>query len=510
MHVSEAPECMKISGFMHGITNPDLIKKLNDNIPKSVDETMSVTTAFLRGEVAAANQSKKKAPPAWKHHETSHKPNFDKRLDFKNQHKSNRRQDRFTPLTKTPKEILAMDTMKFKAPPPMTGPAENRNKNKFCEFHGDKGHSTDECIHLRRQIEEAVKSGQLSHLVKEIKQGGKRGEHAKAAKKGEAPNKEKATAIFMVQPWQRMTRQKTTQSFSTDQEISFSTLGDNSGQETPIVIEAEVEGHLIHRMYVDGGSASEVLYEHCFNRLHPKIKSQMVPATTPLLGFSDEISWPLGQISLMVTLGDEEHSANSLMNFMVVRSPSPYNGIIGRPGLRKIQAVPSTAHGMLKFPVEGEIVTIRNTTIIPAKCRMVTEAQDLSPPKEPAVTERIKVAIHPEYPDQTVMIGGSLSEKGRMELCNLLKENLDIFAWRPADMTGVPRSVAEHRLNIREGCQPIRQKRRGQAPDRNKAIQEEVAKLVEAGIMREVHYHDWLSNPVMVKKHDDSWRMCVE
>nr|GEW67471.1 hypothetical protein [Tanacetum cinerariifolium] len=28
--------------------------------------------------------------------------------------------------------------------------------------------------------------------------------------------------------------------------------------------------------------------------------------------------------------------------------------------------------------------------------------------------------------------------------------------------------------------------------------------------MREVYYHDWLSNPVMVKKHDDSWRMCVD
>ncbi|GJW59460.1 hypothetical protein Tco_0108795 [Tanacetum coccineum] len=50
-----------------------------------------------------------------------------------------------------------------------------------------------------------------------------------------------------------------------------------------------------------------------------------------------------------------------------------------------------------------------------------------------------------------------------MELYNLLKDNLDIFAWKPADMTGVPRSIAERRLNIREGCQSIRQKRRGQA-----------------------------------------------
>ncbi|GJS64869.1 reverse transcriptase domain-containing protein [Tanacetum coccineum] len=74
-------------------------------------------------------------------------------------------------------------------------------------------------------------------------------------------------------------------------------------------------------------------------------------------------------------------------------------------------------------------------------------------------------------------------------------------------MTGVPRHIAEHRLNIREGCLPIRQKKRGQAPKTNKAILDEVEKLVDAKIMKEVHYHSWLSNPVMVKKHDGSWRM---
>ncbi|GJY25220.1 reverse transcriptase domain-containing protein [Tanacetum coccineum] len=62
----------------------------------------------------------------------------------------------------------------------------------------------------------------------------------------------------------------------------------------------------------------------------------------------------------------------------------------------------------------------------------------------------------------------------------------------------------------RRGPQQVVQKKRGQAAERNQAIQEEVGKLVEAGIMKEVHYHDWLSNPVMVKKHDDSWRMCVD
>ncbi|GJV11797.1 reverse transcriptase domain-containing protein [Tanacetum coccineum] len=64
-------------------------------------------------------------------------------------------------------------------------------------------------------------------------------------------------------------------------------------------------------------------------------------------------------------------------------------------------------------------------------------------------------------------------------------------------MTGVPRHIVEHRLNIQKGCSPVRKKKRGQAADKNQAIQEEVGKLVEARIMREVYYHDWLINPIM-------------
>ncbi|GKC55171.1 reverse transcriptase domain-containing protein [Tanacetum coccineum] len=82
------------------------------------------------------------------------------------------------------------------------------------------------------------------------------------------------------------------------------------------------------------------------------------------------------------------------------------------------------------------------------------------------------------------MIGSTLTEEGHNKLCGLLQRNLDIFAWKPADMTGVPRHIVEHLLNVREGCSPVRQKKRGQAADRNQAIQEEVGKLVEAGIMK--------------------------
>ncbi|GJX09466.1 reverse transcriptase domain-containing protein [Tanacetum coccineum] len=399
LDVEGAPECMKISGFMHGITHPELIKSLYEKIPRSMDEMYRVTTSFLQGEVVAFSNSKKKAPALWKQPEGGNKPNFKK--GFKNKQRSDRKPD-------------------------------------------------------------------------------------------------------------RVAKQRVTQSFSPETTISFPSLGVEDRTEGPMIIEAEIEGHFIHRIYVDGGASLEVLYEHCFVRIRPEVRSQMIPAITSLIGFSGETIWPIGQISLLVKIGDEQHSTSAWMNFMVIRSPSQQNGIIGKTGIRKIHAVPSTAHGMLKFLVKGGTVTIRSSRAIPMKCAMISGPSTQHPVTSQVLEEKIKVAIHPEYPEQTIAIGSTLTEKGRKELCALLKQTLDIFAWKPTDMTAVPRHMVEHRLNVREGCPPVRQKKRGQPPEINKAIHEEVEKLVDAGIMKEVHYHTWLSNPVMVKKHDGSWRICVD
>ncbi|GJY88698.1 hypothetical protein Tco_0503326 [Tanacetum coccineum] len=71
------------------------------------------------------------------------------------------------PHIRTPKEILTAEARKFKPPPPMVTPVEKRSSNKFWDFHNDKGHNTDECMQLKKQIEELVRAGKLSHLIKE-------------------------------------------------------------------------------------------------------------------------------------------------------------------------------------------------------------------------------------------------------------------------------------------------------------------------------------------------------
>ncbi|GJY35651.1 hypothetical protein Tco_0421029 [Tanacetum coccineum] len=90
----------------------------------------------------------------------------------------------------------------------MTTPVEKRNASKFCEFHGEVGHTTDECMHLKRQIEEMLKTGKLSHLIKELKQNNGNNQ-AKVEKKGEAAGKDKPLAILMNN---RKTRCKENQS----------------------------------------------------------------------------------------------------------------------------------------------------------------------------------------------------------------------------------------------------------------------------------------------------------
>ena len=58
IHVKACPEVLKISGFMNGINNPELIKRLNNTVPQTFDELMKRTRSFIQGEAAAAESKK--------------------------------------------------------------------------------------------------------------------------------------------------------------------------------------------------------------------------------------------------------------------------------------------------------------------------------------------------------------------------------------------------------------------------------------------------------------------
>ena len=67
-----------------------------------------------------------------------------------------------------------------------------------------------------------------------------------------------------------------------------------------------------------------------------------------------------------------------------------------------------------------------------------------------------------------------------------------------------------HKLNVCLSFSPIWQKKKVFAQERDKAITEEVCKLLEADFIREVYYLEWLANVVMVKKGNGSINLLVD
>ncbi|GKD75619.1 reverse transcriptase domain-containing protein [Tanacetum coccineum] len=196
IHVKACPEILKISGFMNGINNPELIKRLNDRVPQTFDELMKRTRSFIQGEAAAADS--RKGYSNNRSQEQSRRQSNDQSSSRNNSYRGQRGgrgNDKYTPLTMTPKEILATEGSNFPKPPPMRTPEEQRVGNGYCEYHRQKGHTTNECVQLRQLIDKLVKEGRLDHLVKNIKEGK---DKQRSGGKKDAP-RDKADTIYMVQ-----------------------------------------------------------------------------------------------------------------------------------------------------------------------------------------------------------------------------------------------------------------------------------------------------------------------
>ncbi|GKD73092.1 hypothetical protein Tco_1331374 [Tanacetum coccineum] len=255
-----------------------------------------------------------------------------------------------------------------------------------------------------------------------------------------------------------------------DNEISFPSTPVCQLVDSPIILEALIEGFLLKE------------------------------SRTPLVGFSGEVSYPIGTINLNVTMGEPKRLRTIPMEFVVIKSHSSYNVILGRTGLRSLGAVASTIQSMIKFPTANGIATLTTKKDTLHECQRMEEAP---PEKETQINEKIegkdkhpkrplynkppeKVVIHDDYPDQTITIRGNVSVKYRSELIEILRKHGDAFAWTPADMTAIPRFIAEQELKTYPHIEPRVQRKQCIAPDRRKIVKEEVAEWLKAGIVRKV------------------------
>ena len=77
-------------------------------------------------------------------------------------------------------------------------------------------------------------------------------------------------------------------------------------------------------------------------------------------------------------------------------------------------------------------------------------------------------------------------------------------------MEGIDPAIITHRLNVSPSFKPVKQKRRSFAPERQKAINEEVGKFLQVVAIREVEYPEWLANVVLIIKANGKWLLCID
>nr|GFB13685.1 hypothetical protein [Tanacetum cinerariifolium] len=139
-------------------------------------------------------------------------------------------------LSKSTTENVARS---FEQPPRMLGSKRSWDMSKYCYFYEDHGHDTNDCQQLRSQIEEVVKSGQLSHLVKGIKK-----ESAKTSNSQRGEKKEKSTtpaeaSILMINQEKACTRNCTSKSPTFEgRELTFPLVTKGSNSSASVFIKA--------------------------------------------------------------------------------------------------------------------------------------------------------------------------------------------------------------------------------------------------------------------------------
>ena len=310
-----------------------------------------------------------------------------------------------------------------------------------------------------------------------------------------------------------------------DTSITFSNSdleGCQHPHDDPLVVRTVVANKTVHQVLVDNGSSVYIIFASAFDKIGIR-REILEPVNTHLRGFSGEKVLPWGSIQLVLTLGDPPCQATTTARFLIVDAPSAYNMLLGRPSLNAIKVIPSAYQMMIKFPIVSGVGMVRGDQRVARKCYSASMKQkavdniyldELDMRDEvltrPEPSEELESVSLDDDPEHLAYIGSKLAEDLKSLLTHFLRQNKDVFAWTQADMGGIDPTVITHKLNVSPSFKPIKQKRRSFVPERQKAINEEVGKLLQEGAIKEVEYPEWLANVVFVKKENGKWRLCID
>ena len=82
------------------------------------------------------------------------------------------------------------------------------------------------------------------------------------------------------------------------------------------------------------------------------------------------------------------------------------------------------------------------------------EERTIQPHEEPVEV----VNLGTDEDKKEVKIGAGLEDSVKKRLIQMLHDYVEIFAWSYEDMPGLDTDIVVHRLPMKEGCSPVKQK----------------------------------------------------
>ena len=273
-------------------------------------------------------------------------PQFERRRRYSPQ--------QFTPLTASVSQVLreVRNERFLRWPTQMKSDPTTRDNSKYCEFHRDYGHRTDDCIQLKRDIEYLIRRGYLRRFISPESQPQNQAQNQALAQQPPPPqqtttqhqqplgeihvisggfagggesNSARKAHLRSIRSAEIEEIQAVSKQPRLDTSITFSDLdleGCQHPHDDPLVVRTVVANKKVHRVVFDNGSSADIIFASAFDKMGIG-KEKLDPVNTHLRGFSGEKLLPLGSIQLVLTLGEPPCQATTTAIFLIVDAPLP-------------------------------------------------------------------------------------------------------------------------------------------------------------------------------------------
>jgi hypothetical protein len=201
-----------------------------------------------------------------------------------------------------------------------------------------------------------------------------------------------------------------------------------------MVINYSVAGWDLHKVLVDNGSEADIIFLHAFDCMGIN-HSLLKPSDNPLYSFGGKGTFPVGKIELPLSFGVAPNARSEQVTFDIVYMVYPYNDIMGRGSINKLEAAIHRLYLCMKIPglqgvitVYGNQQTARNIErdFIPGQQNVhyLTTQREGFEGTRPIVDKKVKaqlqsndetkaVPLDPATPKQTVVISEDLTSQTR-------------------------------------------------------------------------------------------------